>query len=98
MSEIGELRQFVAQQMRELQTQSALYQKLVTDLIGELAKVYAPPRDNGVVEAAAVTMASATKADKINEMSLALRKGHRVKNLSEMSEMSIREWLDMFDQ
>ena len=34
----------------------------------------------------AAARAAATKADKINEMSLALRKGHRVKNLSEMSE------------
>ena len=90
MSEISELRQLVAQQMREFQTISALYQKLVADLIGELARVYAPPGDNGVVVAAAAMTAAAgataTKADKINEMSLALWKGHRVKNLSEMSE------------
>ena len=114
MCEISELRQLVAQLMRELQTQSDVYQKLIADLIGELARVYAPPRDNGVVVTAAATMtaagAAATKGqppipakrtmlpsndvkledgvldDKICEMSLAVREGHRMKNLSETSE------------
>ena len=96
MSEIDELRQLVAQQMRDMQTQNAQYQKLVADLIAELAR--APARDSGVVVAEAASGATAARADKISEMSLALRKGHRVKNLSEMSEMSIREYLTMFDQ
>ena len=65
MCEISELRQLVAQQMRELQTQSALYQKLIADLIGELARVYAPPRDNGVVVTAVAAVARGAAATKV---------------------------------
>ena len=65
MCEISELTQLVAQLMRELQTQSDVYQKLIADLIGELARVYAPPRDNGVVvTAVAMTMAAGAAATK----------------------------------
>ena len=109
ISEISELRQLVAQLMRELQTQSDVYQKLIADLIGELARVYAPPRDNGGATTAAagaavtkgqppipakrtmlpskdVKLEDGVRDDKICEMSLAVREGHRMKNLSETSE------------
>ena len=75
MSEISELRQLVAQLMRELQTQSDVYQRLIADLITML-----PSND--------VKLEDGVFDDKICEMSLAVREGHTMKNLSEMSESS----------
>ena len=68
MSEIDELRQLVAQQTRDMQTQNAQSQKMVADLIAELARARAPSEDNGaaVVAAAAAarTTAVAARAEK----------------------------------
>ena len=106
MSEINELKQLVAQQTRDMQAQNAanqardaINQKLVADLVVELAQARAPAEDGGAAAVAAVAAAVvAARADRINKMNIALRKSQKVKEYREMNDISIKEWLTRFDQ
>ena len=102
MSEIDELRQLVAQQTRDMQTQNAQSQKMVADLIAELARARALAEDDGAAAVAAAATARATavavRAEKINKMSLALHKSQKVREFKEVNDISIKEWLTRFDQ
>ena len=74
---------------------------MVADLIAELARARAPAEDDGaaaVAAAAARATAVAARAEKINKMSLALRKSQKVREFREMNDISIKEWLTRFDQ
>ena len=84
MSEIEDLKKLVGES-----------QKMVADLIAELARACAPA-DGGVAAAAAAV--AATRADRINKMNIALRKSQKVKEYREMNDISIKEWLTRFDQ
>ena len=104
MSEIEELKQLVAQQRRDMQTQNAVMkaqsdanQNIGSDL---LARASAPPAVVMVPEAGAMAAAAAVVpiGDKVNKLSIALKKSYEVKGCREVNDMSIREWLTMFHQ
>ena len=84
MSEIEDLKKLVGDS-----------QKMVADLVAELARARVPA-DGGVAMAAAAV--AATRADRINKMNIALRKSQKVKEYREMNDISIKEWLTRFDQ
>ena len=86
MSELDELKQLVAQQTRDMQAQNAanqardaINQKLVADLVAELARARAPAEDGGVAAAAAAAAVVAARAERIIKMNIALRKSQKVK-------------------
>ena len=84
-------------QNAEMKAQSAVNQKIVSDLIAELARACTPPvvvPDAGVAaEAAAIVV----RGDKVNKLSIALRMSYEVGEY-EVNDMSIKEWLTRFDQ
>ena len=82
MSEIDQLKQLVGDS-----------QKMIADLIAELARARAPPENDCPAAAAAAATARAAavaaRTERVNKTSIALRKSTKVKEYREMNHISI---------
>ena len=101
MGEIQELKDVVAQQVR----QAAEAQGRVDALIAEMARLRAPPgvpAADGVVPVpdpdAIVRAAAAARADKLSKLGISLRKSYKVREFKDNNENSVKEWLTRLDQ
>ena len=103
MSDLQVLQDLVKQQIEAAaasQKRADDSQKMIEDLVAELARVRAAPAEPDADAAAEAAAAAAlvVRADKINKLRIALRKSYKVKEFREVNDISIKEWLTRFDQ